>query len=80
MVSVCSPEGTTVLPAQGNALGNERKNQKIMSAQRAKDSPLGTVGPLGRKKNPHGSLFPGRCPGLGEPEGLAAQEHTVFQS
>ena len=52
LIDVCSPEGATNLPAQGNALGR-REYQDIMSAQRAKSSPQGTIGPLGREEITH---------------------------
>jgi hypothetical protein len=67
------PEGATVLPGQGSALVGDRAHHRF-SAQRANGSSRRTLGPLGRRTRSLDSLPPGRCPGLGEPQGLRPVE------
>jgi hypothetical protein len=70
------PEGASVLPAQGNALGRIGARIIVTTAQRANRSPE-TKELLARwaDANRTFSRSPGRCPGLGERKGLRPAAH-----
>ena len=71
-ISLLQPRRGVRLPARGNALG-KRKNESVVSAQRANGLPQGTIGPLGRHKCCRHS-FPRAVPWAWRTVGPSAQQ------